>query len=58
MHNTANLNTTLYTFNIHIYQGELLANDVPAVKVMELSGHNSIDTKLASYVNRFALEGS
>ena len=58
MHNTANLNTTLYTFNIHIYQGELLANDVPAVKVMALTGHYSINITLSSYVNRSALEGS
>ena len=37
---------------------EMLANDVPAVKVMALAGHYSIDTTLASYVNRSALEGS
>ena len=49
---------TIYTLNMHIYRGELLANDVPAVKVMALAGHYSIDTKLASYVNRFAVEGS
>ncbi len=49
---------TLYTLKMHIYQGELLANDVPAVKVMALAGHYSIDTTLASYVNRSALEGS
>ncbi len=49
---------TIYTLNMHIYRGELLANDVPAVKVMALAGHYLIDTKLASYVNRFALEGS
>ena len=48
---------TIYTLNMHIYRGELLANDVPAVKVMALAGHYSIDTILAIYVNRSALEG-
>ena len=37
---------------------EMLANDVPAIKVMALAGHYSIDTTLSSYVNRSALEGS
>ncbi len=36
----------------------MLANDMPAVKVLALACKYSIDKRLASYFNRSALEGS
>jgi len=37
---------------------EMLAAEVPAVKVMAIAGHRNIATTLGHYVNRSALEGS